>query len=153
MELEQLEELIQPLLAQRGMELVDLERSRQKTRLLLRFFIDRLEGGITVDELAEVNQEMSALLDLETGIDESYILEVSSPGLNRRLRKLKDFQKYLNRIVVVEATEKIQGRRNFRGSLVGADEEGITLVIGEESFFISHPRIKRANLEYRFEEG
>ncbi len=151
MDLSELENLIQPLLEQRGMELVDLEVSRQKTRLLLRFFIDRLEGGVNVGELAEVNQELSALLDLKEKVTESYILEVSSPGLNRRLRKLRDFQKYLNQVVVVEATEKIQGRRNFKGTLVGADETGITLVIEGESFFIPHPQIKRAYLEYQFE--
>lgn len=149
--LEQLENLINPLLEQRGMELVDLEVSRQKKRMLIRFFIDRLEGGITVDELAEVNQEMSAILDLNVDIDKSYILEVSSPGLNRRIRKLKDFKKYLNQILQVETLEKIQGRKNFRGVLVGADESGITLVIDKESFFIPHHQIKRANLEYRFE--
>jgi len=141
-----------PLLEQRGMELVDLELIRDRKRLLIRFFIDRLEGGVTVDELAEVNQEFGALLDLESAINESYILEVSSPGLNRRIRKLKDFQKYLNQIVVVESREKIQGRRNFRGNLVGADEQGITLVIDGESFFIPHLQIKRAHLDYQFDD-
>ncbi len=148
---ERLKELIEPLLEERGYELVDFEISRQGKRLLLRFFIDRLEGGITVDELAEVNRELGALLDLEGEIIESYILEVSSPGLNRRLRKVKDFQKYLNRIVLVEAKEKIGERRNFRGVLLGADEQGITLLVEGESVFIPHSQIKRANLEYQFE--
>jgi len=148
---EEMERLIEPLLKERGFELVDLELSRQGKRLLVRFFIDRLEGGITVDELAEVNQELGSILDLENVIEGSYILEVSSPGLNRRLRKPKDFQKRLNQIVVVESKEKINGRRHFRGVLVGADGEGITLVVDGESFFIPYDKIKRANLEYRFE--
>jgi len=147
----QLERLIEPILEERGYELVDVEIARQGRRLVLRFFIDRLEGGITVDELAEVNRELGALLDLEAGIVESYILEVSSPGVNRRLRKLKDFQKYLNEVVVVEAKEKIRDRKNFRGVLVGADQQGITLVVDGESVFIPHEKIKRANLEYQFE--
>jgi len=151
MEKEELEKLLEPLLNERGFELVELEFSRQGKRLLLRFFIDRLEGGITVDELAEVNQEFGSLLDLEAGINEPYVLEVSSPGLERRLRRLKDFQKYLNRILVVEATEKINGRRHFHGQLVGADTQGITLVIDRESVFIPHQKIKRAHLEYIFE--
>jgi len=104
-----------------------------------------------VEELAEVNHEMGAVLDLESRLNESYVLEVSSPGLNRRVRKLGDFLKYLNREMAVEATEKINQRRNFRGKLVGADSQGITLVINSESVFIPHNKIKRANLEYRFE--
>ena len=151
MERQELENLIEPLLKERGFELVDLELSRQGQRLLLRFFIDRLEQGITVEELAEVNHEMGAVLDLESRLNESYVLEVSSPGLNRRVRKLGDFLKYLNREMAVEATEKINQRRNFRGKLVGADSQGITLVINSESVFIPHNKIKRANLEYRFE--
>jgi ribosome maturation factor RimP len=151
MEKEELEKLLEPILAERGFELVDFEFSRQGKRLLLRFFIDRLEGGITVDELAEVNQEFGSLLDLEARLNEPYILEISSPGLDRRLRRLKDFQKYLNRTLVVESTEKINGRRHFHGRLVGADTAGITLVIDSESVFIPHPKIKRANLEYIFE--
>ena len=143
--------MIEPLLKERGFELVDLEVSRQGKRLLLRFFIDRLEQGITVDELTEVNQELGSALDLESRINESYLLEVSSPGLNRRVRKLKDFLKYLNRELLVEATEKINDRKNFRGKLVGADDQGITLVINGDSVFIPHCKIKRANLEYRFE--
>jgi len=70
MEKEELEKLLEPILAERGFELVDFEFSRQGKRLLLRFFIDRLEGGITVDELAEVNQEFGSLLDLEARLNE-----------------------------------------------------------------------------------
>ena len=127
-----------------------LRSAGQGKRLRLRYFIDRLEGGITVDELAEVNNELGALLDLESKVNESYVLEVSSPGLDRRLRKLKDFVKYLDHTIVVEATEKINERRNFKGKLVGADAQGITLVIDGESVFIPHNKIKRANLEYQF---
>lgn len=146
-----MENLIEPLLKERGFELVDLDVSRQDKRLLLRFFIDRLEQGITVDELAEVNHELGAVLDLESRINQSYVLEVSSPGLNRRIRKLKDFVKYLNQELLVESTEKINDRRNFHGRLVGADNQGITLVINGDSVFIPHNKIKKANLEYRFE--
>jgi ribosome maturation factor RimP len=148
---ERLEQMIQPLLEQRGMELVDLEVSRQKKRLLIRFFIDRIEGGVTIDELAEVNRELGAVLDLDAAIAESYILEVSSPGMNRRLRKLRDFQKYLNQVVQVEATEKLEGKWHFRGTLVGVDANGVTLVAEGNSYFIPHAKVKRANLEYRFE--
>jgi ribosome maturation factor RimP len=151
MERAELENLIEPLLKERGFELVDLESSRQGKRLLLRFFIDRLEQGITVGELAEVNQELSSLLDLESRLNESYVLEVSSPGLDRRVRKLKDFLKYLNRELEVESTEKIGDRRHFRGKLVAADSQGVTLVMDAQSVFIPHDKIKRANLQYRFE--
>jgi len=151
MEKEELEKLIEPLLKERGFELVDAELSRQGKRLLLRFFIDRLEGGITVGELAEVNHEFGAVLDLEFKADQPYILEVSSPGLDRRLRKLKDFQKHLNSSLIVDTVEKIEGRRHFHGKLIGADSEGITLLADCGSVFIPHSKIKRANLEYSFD--
>ena len=148
----QLEALAEPLLKERVMELVDLEVTRLGSKLLVRLFVDNLEGGVTVEDCAEFNREFSRLLDVEDLIPESYILEVSSPGLNRRLRKVKDFQKVLRAKVKVETSAKIQGRRKFRGVLLAADERELTLFCNGESVLIPLAGIVRANLEYDFEK-
>jgi len=148
----QLEALADPLLKERVMELVDLEVTRLGSRLLVRMFVDLVEGGITVEDCAELNREFSRLLDVEDLIPESYILEVSSPGLNRRLKKVKDFQKVLRARVKVETLAKVQGRRRFRGLLLAADERELTLDCNGESVVIPVAGIARANLEYDFEK-
>jgi ribosome maturation factor RimP len=146
------EALAEPLLKERVMELVDLEVTRLGRKLLVRLFVDLVEGGITVEDCAELNRELSHLLDVEDFIAESYILEVSSPGLNRRLRKPRDFQRFLQAKVKVETGEKIQGRRRFRGLLIAADDSQITLQVNGELVVIPLGGIVRANLEYEFEK-
>ena len=150
-----LRRLAQPLLHDLGLELVDLEFSRQRGRLWLRMFIDRAEresGGITVDECGDFNMAMSRLLDAEELIPESYVLEVSSPGINRRIRKLEDFLRFLGERVTVVSKEQLRGRKRFRGRLMAADEEGVWVEVDGERFFIPHQDIARTNLEYSFEE-
>lgn len=146
----ELEKIVEPLLGERGMELADVEISRQGGRLLARFFIDRIEGGITVEDCADVNRELGDLLEVEDVIEESYILEVSSPGLNRRLRKLRDFQKYIGCEVYVRTREKLEDRRRFKGTLLTADEQGITVQVSGRPLLISHEQIARAELKYEF---
>jgi ribosome maturation factor RimP len=149
----QLEALAEPLLKERVLELVDLEVTRLGSKLLVRMFVDLPEGGITVEDCAELNREFSRLLDVEDLIPESYILEVSSPGLNRRLKKPKDFQRVVNSKVKVETFAKLDGRRRFRGVLLAADEREITLDCNGESVVIPVVGIQRANLEYDFEKN
>lgn len=146
------EELAESLLKERAMELVDLEVTRVGRKLLIRLFVDFPEGGITVEDCAEVNQELGHLLEVEDFIPESYILEVSSPGLDRRLRKPRDFQRFLQAKVKVQTSEKIQGRRRFRGVLVAADEQRIVVAVDGEEVSIPLAEIARANLEYDFDQ-
>jgi len=148
----QVSALAEPLLKERVMELVDLEVTRMGRKLLIRLFVDLPEGGVTVEDCAEINRELCHLLDVEDLIAESYVLEVSSPGLNRRLRKPKDFQRFLRSRVKVETTSKIQGRKRFRGILLAVDEKEITLGLAGESVVIPLTGIHRANLEYDFEK-
>lgn len=153
---ESIEKLAEPLLGEQGLELVDLELERRAGRLWVRLFIDRKQtsgGGITVDECGDFNLAFSQLLDVEELIPDSYTLEVSSPGVNRRIRKLKDFMKYMGQTLRVVLNNPAPGRKKITGRLVEADEEGVTLEVDKERFTISHSSIKRANLEYRFDRG
>jgi ribosome maturation factor RimP len=153
---ESIEKLAEPLLDEQGLELVDYELERRSGRLWVRLFIDRKQtsgGGITVDECGDFNLAFSQILDVEELIPESYTLEVSSPGVDRRIRKLKDFIKYMGRTLRVVLNNPERGRKKVTGRLVEADEEGVTLEVDKELFTISHSSIKRANLEYRFDQG
>lgn len=150
-----IEKLCGPLLDEYGLELVDLEVKRQGSKLWLRLFVDRKdrgESGITVDECGDFNTALGRLLDVHELIAESYLLEVSSPGVNRRIRKLRDFKRCLGEKVKVELKERIGGRKSIKGVIAAADEEGITVMVGEERFVIPHDSISRANLEYRLEQ-
>jgi ribosome maturation factor RimP len=145
-----LEKIVDPILHERGMELVDMEVVRQGRRLMVRFFVDRIDGGITVEECAEINCELGDVLDVEDLIEESYILEVSSPGLNRRLRKLKDFQRFIGETISVKTKERVDERKRFQGTLLTADETGISLMVEGRPVVIPHQQIARAKLKYEF---
>ncbi len=95
---EQVEQLVQPLLDDLGFELVDLEYQREQNGWVLRFFLDK-EGGITLDNCAEASREISTLLDVEDLVPTAYNLEVSSPGLERPLKKLSDFKRFAGSLV------------------------------------------------------
>jgi ribosome maturation factor RimP len=152
---ERLEKLAEPVLAEMGLELVDLELSRSGGRLLVRLFLDRVErehGGVSVEECGDFNLALSRLLDVEGLIEESYVLEVSSPGLDRRIRKLRDFLRYMGETATVFYKVPVAGRKKARGKIIGADENGISLETGEGVLKIGHDEIARAKLLYRFEE-
>ena len=126
-------ELAEPRLAEQGLELVDLELGWQAGRRWVRLFIDRVnrdQGGVTVAECGEFNTLISRLLEVEELITESWLLEVSSPGLNRRLRKVKDFQARLGEKVTVVVKAAQDGHKRFRGRLAAADESGVTVETG-----------------------
>ncbi len=93
---QQLEQLAEALVASEGMELVDLEYRRQGRRWMLRLFVDK-DGGVTLDDCANISRELGDLLDVKDVIPQAYVLEVSSPGLNRRLRKKEDFSRFAGR--------------------------------------------------------
>ena len=128
------------------MELVDLEYQREAQGWVLRFYIDR-EGGVTVEDCAEVSGELGAILDVRDLIANAYVLEVSSPGLTRPLKKLEDFNKYRNRLVKVKTFEPIEGRRNFKGVLLGLENERVRLEMEGRPYEIPFRSIAKASLE------
>ena len=89
--LEDIKKAIESIIVSEGMELVDIEYQRGKKRGILKIFIDRKEGGVTLDDCAQISREAGETLEIKELISHSYLLEVSSPGLNRRLKKEEDF--------------------------------------------------------------
>jgi len=133
---EQLIELLEPLVERLGFELADLEVNLSGGGGSLRLFIDS-EAGITVDDCADVSRQVSSLLDVEDPIPGDYNLEVSSPGLNRRLVKAEHFERFAGSDVKVKLKRLIEGRRNIKARLVGC--EGSNIVLREGGAEISVP--------------
>ncbi|HEY6837525.1 MAG TPA: ribosome maturation factor RimP [Geobacteraceae bacterium] len=146
-------ELADRLLASLGMELVELEYKREGRDMVLRLYIDK-EGGITLDDCAAVSRELSEILDVEDFIREHYTLEVSSPGLNRPLKKAADYERYRGRLIKVRTFEPLADdagnkRKTFLGELVGLDAGVVRLHLKEgQHAAIPLEKVAKANLEF-----
>jgi ribosome maturation factor RimP len=140
------EAILEPLLEAEGLSLVDIEYKWERGGWIFRVLIDKTQG-ITLDDCARVSREFGQLLDVENIIPASYRLEVSSPGLDRPLKKEADFIKYTGRRVRIKTREPVSGRRNFKGDLLGCAEAKVTVKVeGGEVFTIPLASILKANL-------
>lgn len=143
---ERLIALIEPLVGRLGYELVDLEHSSGRGSAVVRLFIDRAEG-VGLDDCERVSREVSALLDVEDPIPTAYTLEVSSPGFDRVLRTRAHFARFVGSRVAVELTAPREGgRRRYTGTLLSADEAGITLEVDGQRVPMSFAEIGQARL-------
>lgn len=124
--IEKVEQTSTPVLARHSAELVDLLFVHEHGQWVLRFFIDKA-GGITLDDCATISHEISAVLDAEDLIPQSYSLEVSSPGLNRPLKKPTDYQRFIGERVDVTLFAPLNGQRHFHGTIQAVDEEHVTV--------------------------
>lgn len=122
--------LVQPTIESLGYELVRIRLMGGKTRIL-QIMADRPEGGINVDDCAKISTAVSAVLDVEDPIEDNYTLEVSSPGIDRPLTRLKDFDMWHGYEARVETSELIDGRRRFKGVLAGTEGDEILITIEE----------------------
>jgi ribosome maturation factor RimP len=129
--------IVGPVIEGLGFELVRIRLMGGRTRIL-QIMADRPDGGIEVDDCATISTAVSAVLDVEDPIEENYVLEVSSPGIDRPLTRLKDFDMWEGYEARIETTELIDGRRRFKGVLAGTegDEVLIELEEGGETFTI-----------------
>jgi len=125
------EDILQPILARHQFELVDTEYVKEGSDWYLRAYIDK-EGGITIDDCETVSRELEKELDALDLIKEAYILEVSSPGLTRPLKKEKDFARNLGKPVEVHTFKPIDGSKEFIGDLMQYDKEKVVLDIGPD---------------------
>lgn len=126
------EDLIVPLLDKHNFELVDVEYVKEGSNWFLRAYIDK-EGGITVDDCEIISHALSDLLDKYDYIPDSYILEVSSPGLGRQLKKDRDFERSLGEEVEVKLYKAVEKQKEFTGLLAAFDKETMTLELEDGS--------------------
>ena len=122
-------EILKPL----GFDLVEAKYMRANRNIIVRFLVDRLEGGITLEECAQLNKRIGAALDENNIIGEHYTLEVFSPGLDRFLIGPRDFRRVLNRLILVFLKEESDVGSQMQGILKRVDEEGIAVVDGEDN--------------------
>ena len=135
------EELVLPLVEANHFELVDIEYVKEAGTWYLRIYIDK-EGGININDCELVSRAFSDILDKEDPIEDAYILEVSSPGLGRPLKKDKDFQRNLGEEVEVRTYKPINKQKEFVGLLEAWDKETVTLQLeGEETLTIARADI------------
>ena len=130
------EELIEPILERLGFSLYDIEYVKEGSDYYLRAYIEK-EGGITIDDCETVSREMNELLDREDYVEGSYIFEVSSPGLTRKLTKDRHFEKSLEKKVELKAFRPVKGEKDWKGVLAGFDANTLTIRLedgSEESF-------------------
>lgn len=125
-----LADLVGPVIEGLGFELVRIRLMGGKTRIL-QIMADRPEGGIGVDECGDISTAVSAVLDVEDPLEDNYILEVSSPGIDRPLTRLKDFEVWKGWEARIETTELIDGRRRFKGGLMGIEGDEVLIELDE----------------------
>lgn len=143
--------LAEPLLREFGLEMVDIEFQFERGRWILRVFMDR-EGGVTVDDCSNVSRELGHLVDAESIIDYPYVLEISSPGLNRPLRKENDFIRSIGKMVKLKMSTPINRRRNFTGRLANVTEGMISLLVDDNNLVeLPLKEIDKARLKYEFD--
>lgn len=126
------EELITPLIDAEGFELVDVEYVKEGADWYLRVYIDK-DGGITVNDCEKVSRAFNEILDREDYIDDAYIFEVSSPGLLRPLKKDKDYQRNLGKLLEVKLFAPLNGVKEFEAELKSYDKESATLVMDDDT--------------------
>ena len=130
--LDELIELVNPILDDLGFELVDLDYSREGQDLFLRVFVDKT-GGVNLDDCASVSREIGALLEVENVIADAYRLEVSSPGIDRPLKRPADFERFTGERIKVKTKDSVDpddrghARKTFSGELVGIKEGRICI--------------------------
>ena len=139
------ENFARPVLDDMGLELVEVQFRRESAGWLLRLFIDR-EDGVNVDDCASVSRQISAYLEVEDLIEHAYSLEVSSPGLERPLKKKEDFVRFTGRKARIKLKEPIDGQRVFFGLLGAVDENTITLLVDGQQMKIDLDVVARARL-------
>jgi ribosome maturation factor RimP len=142
-------QLLEPVLESLGYELVELEFHPQGRSSLLRVFIDR-EGGVTLDDCEKASRQVSAVLDVEDPIPSAYTLEMSSPGLDRPLRKSGDYTRFAGRQAKLELLIPREGRRRFTGTLRGLESDEVLIEVDEVTHRLPLSEIAKARLVPEF---
>ncbi len=156
---EQVRRVVEPVLEADGFDLVEVEWQREGGSWVLRLFVDKA-GGVTIDDCQAASRIAEPILDVEGLIEPAYALEVSSPGVNRPLRKPKDFERFAGQKVhvktygpveTVPAKPGVGPRKNWTGTLRGFRDGMVEVDVEGELHRIPHEKIAKANLEYDFE--
>ena len=141
------EELVKDIIDSGGYELWDVEYVKEGSDYYLRVYADK-EGGIMIDDCVTISRALESRLDAEDFIEEAYILEVSSPGLTRKLKKDKDYERSIGKLVLVKLYKAENGAKEFVGRLTEVDTELLKLDIDGAEVVLNRNNISSARLEY-----
>jgi ribosome maturation factor RimP len=142
-------DLAQSLTEDAAFELVDVVFASERGRWVLRVYIDK-EGGVTLDDCAKFSRELGTLIEVQETIDHPYALEVSSPGLDRPLKKEKDFRRAVGMKVKIKTIAPIEGQKRIVGQLQEVREGVLVLLVEGKHIPVPMVDIERANLVYEF---
>jgi ribosome maturation factor RimP len=152
-DLQKLQEVVTPVVEGQGYELVDVEWKHEHGQWILRVFIDRREGAtdpnVSVDDCANVSHELSAVLDVSDVIAPAYSLEVSSPGLDRPLKKESDFRRFVGQKARIRTRHPVgENRRNFSGRLLSVEAGKVRIDVGDQVCEVPVDDVEKANLVF-----
>ena len=149
---QKLTELAEPIVRGLGYELVDLEWKREGQGWVLRLFIDRLDGAnVSLDDCADVSHQLSTTLDVADVISQAYHLEVSSPGLDRPLKKEADFRRFVGKKAKIRTRHPIgENRRNFSGEILSVEAGRVRIDVGDQVCDVPVDEVEKAHLIYEF---
>ncbi len=146
---QKLTEMLRPAVEEVGKELLGVEFISAGNNSVLRLFIDH-ENGIEVDDCAEVSRQVGAILDVEDPISSEYNLEVSSPGLDRPLFDLSQFEAVIGETINVKVSMPLNGRRKFKGKLDAIENDTLIVIVDGQDYELVFSNIDKANLVYNF---
>lgn len=138
--------VLEPQLEELGYELVEVEYAGSHSGMALRIYVDKPGIGITLEDCTKISRVLSPVLDLEDFIPGEYMLEVSSPGIDRPLRKVADFARFAGEEIQLLAHAPVEGRKRFEGILTGIADDMIGLECDGHEFHIHLENLKRAKL-------
>jgi len=143
---EKIKKIIEIPILKKNMELVDLEWRRERRGWVLRIFIDK-PGGVTIEDCAKISEIVGEILDREDIIHHSYVLEVSSPGIERPLVKKEDYERFKGEKAKITLKTPVSGRKNFTGIILGIKENLVQIEVEGKVWEIPLDNIKKANLQ------
>lgn len=136
-------DMIAPVVESMQLQFWGLEFSARGKHSLLRIYIDH-ENGINVDDCAKVSRQVSSVLDVEDPISQEYVLEVSSPGMDRPLFNVEQFEQYKGNIIDVRLRMAFEGRRKFKGQLTGVEDNDVVMIVDDHEYLLPIDSIDRA---------
>ena len=143
--------LADPLIAENGLELIEVEYVKEGAEWYLRLFLDKEgEEGVDLDDCELISRKLSDVLEAEDPIEKEYRLEVSSPGIERPLKRTKDFIRFAGEKIQVKTFAEVEGKKQWIGILGETTEDTVTLEVEEKTISIPRNKISKANLVWEF---
>jgi ribosome maturation factor RimP len=141
-----IQDLIEPSVDELGFDVVRVQMSGKDT-VSMQIMVERKDGqGMTVDDCASVSRAISTLLEVDDPIKGAYTLEVSSPGIDRPLVRIRDFERFLGFQAKIEINQPLDGRRRFKGELLGVKDDVVRILVDGVEVNLPHPDIHKAKL-------